>query len=341
MDKISFRNNGAPVADRDLYTILTNTNQQQNTTVEIEEAITPSQITKLKNLYKEFFNDEACIALSAKDVHKAFIERMKREVEDLSNIASRNRFEFIKPLDNIVSSLRTFTTMFYPNLYQSINILEDVLDDKLDIADEIASFIKSPQFAIFSKIETLKKGNQANLIYVSQENIEILNRIYESCQPWKEMTRANEALTIIADEINKLQTETREEVLVKIAEKLDSLKSIPTFDLIAESLQNQIVSIFTKLERKAKDERYIGNLKAMHTDIANKKATSSSEESSQKPSEDAPKRPIKQFVQKSKAMEVHFTKPMLENEADVEAYICELKKKMMDYIHQNKNIMLN
>ena len=140
---------------------------------------------------------------------------------------------------------------------------------------------------------------------------------------------------------------------------MDSLKSIPTFDLIAESLQNQIVSIFTKLERKAKDERYIGNLKAMHTDIeneynnglkyiniwvedeANKKATSSSEESSQKPSEDAPKRPIKQFVQKSKAMEVHFTKPMLENEADVEAYICELKKKMMDYIHQNKNIMLN
>lgn len=359
MDKISFRNNGAPVADRDIYTVLTNTNQQQNTIIEIEEAITQSQITKLKNLYKDFFNDETCVALSAKDVHNAFTERMKREVEDLSNIANRNRFAFTKPLDNIVLTLRSFTTLFYPSLYQSINKLEDALDDKLDIADEIASFIKGAQFAIFSKIETLKKGNQANLIYVSQENIEILNRIYESPQPWKEMTKANEALTIIADEINKLQTETREEVLVKIAEKLDSLKSIPTFDLIAESLQNQIVSIFTTLEHKAKEERYIGNLKAMHTDIenaynnglkyinkwvedeANKKATSSSEESSQKPTEDAPKRPIKQFVQKSKAMDVHFTKPMLENEADVEAYISELKKKMLDYIHQNKNIMLN
>lgn len=359
MDKISFRNNGAPVADRDIYTVLTNTNQQQNTIIEIEEAITPSQVTKLKNLYKDFFNDETCVALSAKDVHNAFIERMKCEVEDLSNIANRYRFAFTKPLDNILLTLRSFTTMFYPSIYQSINKLEDALDDKLDIADEIASFIKGAQFAIFSKIDTLKKGNQANLIYVSQENIEILNRIYESNQPWKEMTKANEALTIIADEINKLQTETREEVLSKIAEKFDSLKSIPTFDLMAESLQNQIVSIYTTLEHKAKAERYIGNLKAMHTDIenaynnglkyinkwvedeANKKATSSSEESSQKPSEDAPKRPIKQFVQKSKAMEVHFTKPMLENEADVEAYICELKKKMMDYIHQNKNIMLN
>lgn len=359
MDKISFRNNGAPVADRDLYTILTNTNQQQNTTVEIEEAITPSQITKLKNLYKEFFNDEACIALSAKDVHKAFIERMKREVEDLSNIASRNRFEFIKPLDNIVSSLRTFTTMFYPNLYQSINILEDVLDDKLDIADEIASFIKSPQFAIFSKIETLKKGNQANLSYVNQENISILNSIYESSQPWKEMTKANEVLTKIADEIKHLQTVAREEVLTKITEKLENLKSIPTFDVISETLRSQITLFFTTFEDKAKEERYIGNLKAMHNDIENaynnslkyinkwiedeasKKTEATPEDSPKKPAEETPKRPIKQFVQKSKAMDVHFSKPMLESEADVEAYINEVKKKMLDYIHQNKNIMLN
>lgn len=50
---------------------------------------------------------------------------------------------------------------------------------------------------------------------------------------------------------------------------------------------------------------------------------------------------MKQFVQKAKAMDVSFSKPMLENEADVEAYISELKKKMMAYIHQNKNIMLN
>lgn len=359
MDKISFRNNGAPVADRDLYTILTNTNQQQNTTIEIEEAITPSQITKLKNLYKEFFNDEACIALSAKDVHNAFSERMKREVEDLSNIANRNRFEFIKPLDNIVSSLRTFSTLFYPSLYQSINKLEDVLDDKLDIADEIASFIKSPQFAIFSKIDTLKKGNQANLSYVNQENIAILNSIYESSQPWKEMTKANEALTKIADEIKHLQTEAREEVLTKITEKLENLKSIPTFDVISETLRSQITLFFTTLEDKAKEERYIGNLKAMHNDIENaynnslkyinkwiedeasKKTEVTPEDSPKKPAEETPKRPIKQFVQKSKAMDVHFSKPMLESEADVEAYINEVKKKMLDYIYQNKNIMLN
>ena len=361
MDKISFRYNCAPVADRDIYTALTNSNQQQNTIVDIEETITTSQITKLKALYKEFFNDESCVAISAKDVHNAFIERMKREVEDLGAIAGRNRFEFVKPLDNVVLSLRSIASMVYPGLYQSTSKLEDALDDKLDIADEIASFIKGAQFTIFAKIETLKKGNQANLSYVSQENIEILNRIYDSRQPWKEMTKANEALTVIAEEIKQLQNEAREEVLAKINEKLDSLKSIPTFAEISESLRSQITLFFTALENKAKEERYIGNLKAMHTDIdnaynnslksinkwieeeANKKASPTQDDTSkpQAPKADAPKRPMKQFVQKAKAMDVHFAKPMLENEADVEAYISELKKKMMDYIRQNKNIMLN
>lgn len=352
MDKVSFRYNGAPVADRDIYTALTNSNQQQNTIVDIEETITTSQITKLKGLYKEFFNDESCVAISAKDVHNAFIERMKREVDDLSAIAGRNRFEFVKPLDNIVSSLRSIASMAYPGLYQNISKLEDALDDKLDIADEIASFIKGAQFTIFAKIETLKKGNQANLSYVSRENIEVLNRIYESRKPWEEMTKANEALTVIAEEIKQLQNEAREEVLAKITEKIECLKSIPTFAEISESLRSQITFFFTALENKAKEERYIGNLKAMHTDIDNaynnslKSINKWIEEEAKKKDppaskDDTPKPQVKQFVQKAKAMDVSFSKPMLENEADVEAYISELKKKMMDYIHQNKNIMLN
>ena len=361
MDKISFRYNGAPVADREIYTTLTNSNLQQNTIIDIEETITTSQISKLKSLYKEFFNDESCVAINAKDVHTAFTERMKREVEELGDIAARNNFEFVKPLDMVISSLRSIASMVYPGLYQSTSKLEDALDEKLDIADEIASFIKSTQFSIFTKIETLKKGNQANLSYVSQENIAVLNAIYESKQPWKEMTKANEALTVIADEIKRIQKETREEVLAKISRTLDSLKSIPTFGEISDSLRSQIIFFFTALENKAKEERFIGNLKAMYADIenaynnsfksinkwieeeTNKRTPSATEENSGSHSqkEEISKRQTKLFVRKAVAMDVQFSKSILETEDDVEAYIREVKKKMMDYIHQNKNIMLN
>lgn len=359
MDKISFRSNGNIVAERDIYTALTNLTQQQNTIVDIEETITASQITKLKNLYREFFNDETCVASSAKDVHSAFIERMRTEIEDLQAVASRNRYEFVKPLDAIITSLKTVSSMIYPSLYQNIGKLEDILDDKLDVADEIVSFIKGAQFNIFTRIETMKRGNQANLGYVSQENIAIIGEIFESKQPWKEMTRANEALTTIGEEIKALQAETQNEVLNLIAERLSSIKSIPTFELIDDSLRKQIELFFTTLEGKAKDERYIGNLKAMHTDIENaynnslrsinkwvedaesRKATATQADNTPAEVDNTPKRPVKTIVRKATAMDISFNKQILETEADVEAYIDELKKKMMDYIRQNKNIMLN
>lgn len=359
MDKISFRSNGNIVAERDIYSALTNSMQQQNTIVDIEETITASQITKLKNLYKEFFNDESCVASSAKDVHGAFIERMKIEVEDLQAVASRNRYEFVKPLDAIITSLKTVSLMVYPSLYQNIGKLEDILDDKLDVADEIVSFIKGAQFNIFTRIETMKRGNQANLGYVSQENIAIIGEIFESKQPWKEMTRANEALTTIGEEIKALQAEAQNEVLNLISERLTSIKSIPAFDLIDDSLRKQIELFFSTLESKAKDERYIGNLKAMHTDIENAynnslrsinkwvedaesyKATAAQTDNTPAAVDNTPKRPVKTIVRKATAMDISFNKQILETEADVEAYIDELKKKMLDYIHQNKNIMLN
>lgn len=359
MDKISFRSNGNIVAERDIYTALTNLTQQQNTIVDIEETITASQITKLKNLYREFFNDETCVASSAKDVHSAFIERMRTEIEDLQAVASRNRYEFVKPLDAIITSLKTVSSMIYPSLYQNIGKLEDILDDKLDVADEIVSFIKGAQFNIFTRIETMKRGNQANLGYVSQENIAIIGEIFESKQPWKEMTRANEALTTIGEEIKALQAETQNEVLNLIAERLSSIKSIPTFELIDDSLRKQIELFFSTLEGKAKDERYIGNLKAMHTDIENaynnslrsinkwvedaesRKATATQADNTPAEVDNTPKRPVKTIVRKATAMDISFNKQILETEADVEAYIDELKKKMLDYIHQNKNIMLN
>lgn len=360
MDKISFRNNGAPIADRDLYNALVNSTQQQNTIVDIEETITPSQVTKLKNLYKEFFSDESCVAISAKDVHQAFVERMKKEVERLNTITKVHRFEFTKPLVQVVDSLRSLTSMLYPGLYLNTKKLEDILDDKLDIADEIDSFVSGSQFAIFTKIDTMKNGNQANLTYVSPENIELLNAIYESKQPWKEMTKANTALTSISDEITQLQNEARVDILAKIDTKLNSLKAIPAYALIDDTLRTQIEQFFTALVEKAKNERFIGNLKAMHTAIEN--AYNNSLKSINKWIEDdaakkvaAPvkdtgseaekpvvhRAPAKAIVRKATAMDIHFSKPILESESDVEQYISELKKKMLDYIHQNKNIMLN
>ena len=357
LDKISFRNNGQPVADRDLYNTLTNSMQQANTIVDIEEAITPAQVTKLKGQYKEFFNDESCTAQSAKDVHSAFIERLKRDIEELRSIYDRNRFEFVKPLDAVLVTLKSLSNMVYPGLYQNSKKVEDALDDKLDIADEIRNFITGPQFSIFKRVETLTTGNQANLAYVSQEQRDVLTSIYNSTTPWRQMTKANDVLNTINEEIKELQSAARNEAVALINEKFAAIKAIPAYTQIPENLRSQIDKFFSILSDNAKEERFIGNLKAMKSDIdhayenslksinkwvedeANKPVTPPAGGGNTPPVQ--PATPVKTFVRKESAMNIPFDKPMLETEEDVNAYLEALRTEMMSYINQNKNIMLN
>ena len=357
LDKISFRNNGQPVADRDLYNTLTNSMQQANTIVDIEEAITPAQVTKLKGQYKEFFNDESCTAQSAKDVHSAFIERLKRDIEELRSIYDRNRFEFVKPLDAVLVTLKSLSNMVYPGLYQNSKKVEDALDDKLDIADEIRNFITGPQFSIFKRVETLTTGNQANLAYVSQEQRDVLTSIYNSTTPWRQMTKANDVLNTINEEIKELQSAARNEAVALINEKFAAIKAIPAYTQIPENLRSQIDKFFSILSDNAKEERFIGNLKAMKSDIdhayenslksinkwvedeANKPVTPPAGGGNTPPVQ--PATPVKTFVRKESAMNIPFDKPMLETEEDDNAYLEALRTKMMSYINQNKNIMLN
>lgn len=358
LDKISFRNNGQPVADRDLYNTLTNSMQQANTIVDIEETITPSQVTKLKGLYKEFFNDESCTAQSAKDVHTAFIERLKKDIEDFRSIYDRNHYEFVKPLDDVLTNLKSLSGMVYPGLYQNNKKVENALDDKLDIADEIRNFINGPQFSIFKRVVALMTGNKANLAYVSQEQRDALTSIYNNNEPWKLMTKANEVLTSINNEILELQSAARNEAAALINDKFAAIKAIPAYAQITDNLRGEIDAFFSILSDNAKEERFIGNLKAMKSDIDSAYENSlksinkwvEDEASKQAASPDGgdtntppvkTATPVKTFVRKERAMNIPFDKPMLETEADVDDYLAALRSKMMSYINQNKNIMLN
>ena len=54
-----------------------------------------------------------------------------------------------------------------------------------------------------------------------------------------------------------------------------------------------------------------------------------------------PTRPVKTYVNKTSAMNVQFSKDILETKEDVEAYIEALKARLLGFINQDKNIMLH
>lgn len=363
MDEISFRSNGSIVADRDLYTILTNSNQQSVLIIDIEETITNGQIATLKNLYKNFFNDESCSAQGAKDVHSAFVTRLNKEITELSSVKDQWHFEFAKPIKSILPILSQLAGCVYPALYNNKAKMEDALDMKEE-ADVICQFVDGKQFEIFKRIDTLKNGNQANLSYVNTELITAIDAIYVSKAPWKMMTQAKETLDAISDEIHKKQDEARHEVEELISNKLQNLTSLPTYATLEAFQQSQITAIFGAISASIAEDRFIGNLLAKK-DSVNKAYDKCIESINQwieerQQEEDLKHKekeknngggyttepPIKTpvprtFVNKQKAMTVDFGKPMLENKQDVEDYINALRSQLLDYIDKNNNIMLN
>lgn len=358
MDKISFRSNGSPVADRDLYFNMTNSNAQSVLLVDIEETISASQIAKLKGLYKEFFNDESCAAQSAKEVHQQFITRLNQVISELRSIKDQNDFEFTKPLGQILTEFQQLAGCVYPALYNKTGQIEAAIDHKIDEADVISDFVLGSQFNIFKRIDTTKRGNQANFSYVPRELTKTLDEIYVAKEPWKLMTKAKETLDAVSTEIQTRQKTERDAIISTIDAKLATLTALSAYATLEVSQQSQVTAMFAALKANAQSERFIGNLIAMNSDVTNAydrclksindwvEAAAEAERQRQANaaggnSATPPARPVKTFVNKQSAMNVQFSKNVLETKEDVEAYVEALKARLLGFIDQNKNIMLH
>lgn len=358
MDKISFSFNSSPVPDRELYRKMTNSNDQGQLLVDIEETITTSQIAKLKNLYKDFFNDESCTAQSAKEVHQKFIDRLDEVIAELRDVKLQNNFVFAKPLDDIIIEFQQLAGCIYPALYSRTSQIEKAIDRKIDEADVISDFVTGSQFNIFKNIDVIKKGNQANLSYVPQDLIQSLDEIYASRTPWSQMTTAKTTYDAVLNAITTRRDAERETILGTIAAKLDTLTTLPSFATLEASQQGQIKAMFAALEEGAKGELYIGNLIAMNNAVSDaydrclksinawvEAAAEAERERQEQAVDDEVTQPlsipVKTYVNKTSAMNVQFSKNVLETQEDVEEYVNALRERLLEFIEQNKSIMLS
>lgn len=363
LDKVSFRNGGSVVEERDLYTQLTNSNSRQTLIVDVEEVISANQIAGLKNQYRDLFDDESCLAQGAKDVHTAFINRLNDEIRKIREVASENRYEFTKPLTEVISHLSDLSRLAFPGLYSKKNEIENAIDLKEDVVEPIINFVGSRQFDIFKNLNRVLSGNQANFAYVAPEILKALESINESKEPWGKMNEAKSKLDELRQEIDRRQNEERQNVITEIDSKYDAIKALPAFATLKPEQVRQIDLIFTTMKQGVQEERFIGNLIAYASkvtdhynncldsinrwvELANKEAEEAAKKGEEKTSEGGaskpkPSRTVKKVVNKQKALDISYPKNILETKEDVEAYIKTLRTQLMDYIDKDTSIMLN
>lgn len=362
LDKVNFRLDGANVPDRDLYFNMTNASKQAVLIVEVEETITNAQVTQLKQLYREYFDDESCNAQSAKDVHNAFISRMNQELVNLRRVKdSNNQYKFVEPLATFIPTLETITRYQYPALYQKNAELNDILDRKKDEIDNIYQFVSGRQFDIFRRVDSMH-GNTANLGFVETSLCDRLNAVYESMTPWRMMNEAQQVIEEISTAIKEAQEQARAEVRQVISDKLSAITSLPAFESLKEDQKGQIQQLFSVLSNKVVTERFIGNIRAMMQETqeayqrsidsinswleaAQAAARRAAEEAVQSgqpvPAQPTTQHVIHPVVGHTEAMKINYPKSRLETKEDVEDYISKLRSRLLGYIDDNKFIMLN
>ena len=172
------------------------------------------------------------------------------------------------------------------------------------------------------------------------------------------MTKAKETLDAVSTEIQTRQNTERDAVISEIDAKLATLTALSAYATLEASQQSQVTAMFAALKANAQSERFIGNLIAMNSDVTNAydrclksingwvEAAAEAERQRQANAAGGnaatpPARPVKTFVNKQSAMNVQFSKNVLETKEDVEAYIEALKSRLLGFIDQNKNIMLH
>ena len=363
LDKVSFRNGGSIIEERDLYSQLTNSNSRQTLIVDVEEVISANQIAALKNQYLDLFDDESCLAQGAKDVHTAFIKRLNDEILKIRTIASENRYEFTKPLTDVVSTYNELAHLVYPGLYGKKEEIENAIDIKEDVVEPIINFVNSRQFDIFKNLNRALTGNQANFVYVAPELLDSLKSINVAKEPWGKMNEAKSKLDELRQEIDRRQKKEREKLIAEIDSKYEAIKSLPAFVTLKPEQARQIDLIFSTMKQGVQEERFIGNLIAYTSEVTNRYntcidtinrwvevANKAAEEAAKKEAEKnsgedghkpKPKHTVKKVVNKQKALDISYPKNILETKEDVEAYIQSLRTQLMGYIDKDTSIMLN
>jgi hypothetical protein len=350
-NKISLKQDGNTLDDRNVLEALQKNNQYSNTIIELEEEIQNTQIQKLKNFYQEYFN-EPNLGNEPKSVSRLFKDRVLKEVKDLSEIYSlRGRFRFLEAMGEPLSRLKLIGEKEHPYFFNALDkYQDDLLDDKENVLEVVKKFMNGTQKSIFENVLKFLDSNNANFDFIGSDNLSVLSVAAESPTPYKGalMQEAKAAMESIQKEVTELQTLEREIAFEGIGQSLSKLKSFEEFVKLSEVQQREITLPFEKLISDIQQERFIANIRTKankaETDLYEKQlelmmrlANPPKPVEPGKPAE--PPKPKIIFVRRD-SVKVAYSKPALETRQDVEDYLGALKEQYLRIIDEDKRISL-
>ncbi len=351
------------VLEEQQFAVALNNNQQWNNTLIIpQQEIDGTLLRRLKDLHKDLFH-ETNVATEAKEIAKNFKDAARLLDSELLNfLGQTDIYPFLKKLKPFQEQLKAIAALDYSQLISSVKDFEDdLLDFKGENLDPIRNFMHSEQLKIYKNIQLFISNNSGNLSHVESEHeLDLLKSIYEHATPYKGdlIRQAKEAIDTLSTRITSLQEQERAAVQQNVQNKIDQLRGESDFEKLSETQQEQVLRPFTQRLKDVQGERFIANIKQMGGDLSNlyteqlnlcvRLANPPAPTVVRYDTEGAIEKPV--LVQSPKEVYITLSNTLkkietqvqrLETEEDVETYLAELKKVMLEQLKQNRKININ
>lgn len=371
--KIEVRESTNLLDDADLARALINSNAHGNLILDPQVEFTPGQVKKLKEFYNDYF-DKVAHATEAKalanETKEAFANQ-KIELEKLHMQAER--YPFLRSLSTIIHDLAALEGHPYQWFVTELMRDEDKwLDDYKDsVIDPVQKFMKGPNKALLDEASSLLKDHVANLSYIQAEELDAINSALVDPNIYK-----GKATQVLASNIQSLRSKLEnaiEDEKLTATQKVESLQQkLSQYDgyiALSDSYKLTVQRSFETAKQQINDQTLIAvirhapsqfendqysvllqQIEEWNTPIAviseppvtfdnDQSEIETSGQSVEPPKPVTPPKPKVEIVG-ARDLPVSFNKPLLESEADIDAYLESYKQALVNTVNQGKKVRI-
>ena len=350
--KLEARSDGTVLEHAELAKALNNSHQLANILLTPQTEFSSAEIKKAKELYKELFALPSD-GTDARTIGAEWIESTRTLSEELARLtAQKALYPFITALDPLVTKVSAMVgkpAAWY--ITEPAKQEDDILNDKEDILDKIRSFMGGAQREIYDDARDFLRDQEANISYVDAAAGDGLTAALAdpACYKGTAIQALKSGLYALKDRVELTVLEERKAVIAAVDDCAAKVSQTPEFLALTPDEQGTIKRSIESQKAGLEAVKMIPILRdranGAKTDLL--PAILAEVERLRHPavepdlgSGQPPVPPPQPTYINASEIRVSFTKPYLTEEADVEQYVNEMKKSLLDQIRSGKKVIV-
>ncbi|PRY94290.1 BREX system P-loop protein BrxC [Donghicola tyrosinivorans] len=356
--KVEARMDSSLVEGTPLAKALNNSQAIANILLTPQLEFSQSQIRNAKDLYQELFSQPAAgtDARSLGSEWAAGIDELEAEVDSLTRQAHAYPFVTrLAPLQTLLRSMKGKPANWY--ISDAPAHEDDLLDAKEDLLDKIRSFMGGAQRDIYDDARDTLMRDGANIDYVAPEALNHFRSVLDDPDCFK-----GNAIQTLKNDLYELKNkvalkviEERKTVVAELSTVADAIAQLPEFRGLDDDKKAQVTARIDRHKSGLDGITLIPTLRdranTVRTQLLPELVTQVSQLAQPAPQPEpvtpgngfaerpvAPPQPPATVV--ASTLKVNKPKPILSDEADVDQYLTELKKTLLDEIRAGKKVIV-